>query len=65
MIFNTTTWSKYVFIALEGAAEAVPAGKLELLEEGIRPVGSTFVYGNKYLQRANAVAVDPVSMPLD
>jgi serine/threonine-protein kinase HipA len=65
MIFNTTTWSKYVFIALEGAAEAVPAGKLELLEEGIKPVGSTFVYGNKYLQRANAAAVDPVSMPLD
>ena len=65
MIFNPTTWSKYVFIALEGAAEAVPAGKLELLEEGIKPVGSTFVYGNKYLQRANAAAVDPVSMPLD
>src|ERR1700694_1907225 len=65
MIFNTPTWSKYVFIALEGAAEAVPAGKLELLEEGIKPVGSTFIYGNKYLQRANAAAVDPVSMPLD
>ncbi|AMM13269.1 hypothetical protein AX768_03215 [Burkholderia sp. PAMC 28687] len=64
MIFNTSTWSKYVFITLEGSSEAVPAGKLELLEEGIRPTASTFVYGNKYLQRANATAVDPVSMPL-
>lgn len=65
MIFNPSTWSKYVFIALEGTSEAVPAGKLELLEEGIRPIASTFVYGNKYLQRVNAAAIDPVSTPLN
>jgi serine/threonine-protein kinase HipA len=60
-----TTWSKYVFIALEGMVDAVPAGKLEVFEDGIKPVGAAFVYGNKYLQRAQALAVDPVSLPLD
>jgi serine/threonine-protein kinase HipA len=60
-----SAWRKYVFIALEGSAEAVPAGRLVLYEEGVKPVGAAFVYGNKYLQRANALAVDPVSMPLD
>ncbi|CAB3752843.1 type II toxin-antitoxin system HipA family toxin [Paraburkholderia solisilvae] len=68
-ISNPTTspavWRKYVFIALEGASEAVPAGTLAVYEDGIKPVGATFVYGNKYLQRAHALAVDPVSMPLD
>jgi len=54
-----------VFIALEGMADAVPAGKLEVFEDGIKPVGASFVYGNKYLQRAQALAVDPVSLPLD
>lgn len=52
MISNPSTWSQDVFIALEGAGEAVPAGKVEIFEEGIRPVGSGFVYGNKYNRTA-------------
>lgn len=61
---DARAWRKYVFIALEGASEAVPAGRLEVVEAGIRPVASTFVYGNKYLQRPNSAEIDPVSMPL-
>lgn len=49
---------------LPNSVHAVPAGELTLLEEGPRPIGSTFGYGARYLKRADAVPVDPFSLPL-
>jgi serine/threonine-protein kinase HipA len=57
----TTTNETYVFIHLEGAW--IPCGHLTMLQDGRRVV-STFQYGRKYLERDNAVAVDPVQLPL-
>lgn len=51
----------YVFVYLPGATEAVPAGRL-LLDEDARH--GLFDYGRRYLQRSDAVPVDPVALPL-
>ncbi len=59
-----TDWTKTVFICLDGESGAVPAGLLTIYEQGIRPVRSTFVYGNRYRERKNAIAVDPESLAL-
>lgn len=58
------SWDGIVFIHLPDQSEAVPAGRISLLEEGLQSVGSTFGYGARYLKRANAMPVDPVSLPL-
>lgn len=55
---------RYVFVFLPGAVDAVPAGRLTLVEEGYRTRASLFTYGRRYLDRANALPVDPVSLPL-
>jgi len=55
---NTT-----VFATLPGAVAAVPAGTLSLFEEGAVVQASRFRYGTRYVQRANALEVDPVSLP--
>jgi len=56
---NTT-----VFATLPGTVTAVPAGTLSLFEEGAVVEASRFRYGSRYTQRANAIEVDPVSLPL-
>lgn len=56
---------RYVTIQLPGDAQAVPAGLLTLFEEGRETLLSRFTYGRGYLRRANALAVDPSSLPLD
>jgi serine/threonine-protein kinase HipA len=58
------SWDGIVFAYLPGQDAAVPAGRLSLLEEGLQSVGSTFGFGARYLKRANAIPVDPVSLPL-
>jgi serine/threonine-protein kinase HipA len=58
------SWDGIVFIHLPDQSEAVPAGRISLLEEGLQSAGSTFGYGARYLKRANAIPVDPVSLPL-
>jgi serine/threonine-protein kinase HipA len=50
-----------VFIELGGGS--VPAGQLSLLEDG-RFSRCEFAYGSRYLQRPDAVAIDPVQLPL-
>ena len=57
---------RIVFIHLPGQTEAVPAGRLTLLERGSVVAASTFAYGRRYLQRCNPgpLPVDPVSLPL-
>lgn len=56
---------RIVFIHLPGEVEAVPAGRLTMVEQGLEVQASRFAYGRRYLQRANAVPVDPISLPLD
>lgn len=51
----------YVFVYLPGHAQGVPAGRLEY-DEAAR-VGA-FEYGRLYRERRDAVAVDPVALPL-
>lgn len=58
------SWDGVVFVYLPGQHDAVPAGRLSLLEDALQSVGSTFGYGVRYLERANALPVDPVSLPL-
>ena len=55
---------RIVFIHLPDQREAVPAGRLTLLEQGIELRGSRFAYGRRYGGRTNALPVDPVSLPL-
>lgn len=55
---------RVVFIHLPGEREAVPAGRLTLVEEGTTVLASRFVYGRRYRARPNAIAIDPVSLPL-
>lgn len=42
----------------------VPTGKLTLTEQGTEVQASEFVYGLKYLERSNALEIDPVSLSL-
>lgn len=53
-----------VFIHLPGETEAVPAGRLTMIEQGLKLQASTFAYGRRYVARANALPVDPVSLAL-
>ncbi len=54
-----------VFIHLPGEMEAVPAGRLTMIEQGLQVQASTFAYGRRYVARANALSVDPVSLALE
>lgn len=47
---------------LPGATEAVPAGKLNMQEEGTDVTASSFVYGLRYLKRNGAIEIDPVGL---
>ncbi len=58
------SFKTYVFSYLPDADQAVPAGKLTMLEESASTLASRFGYGKQYMQRANAIAVDPVSLSL-
>lgn len=57
--------ARTVFIHLPGEMEAVPAGRLTMIEQGLQVQASTFAYGRRYLARANALPVDPVSLALE
>ena len=50
-----------VFVYLPGDLQAVPAGTLTISQFG-RDISSTFVYGTRYLQRPNAIELDPFSL---
>lgn len=57
--------NRIVFIHPPGQKDAVPAGRLELVEERDgKLLTSRFQYGRQYLQRATALDVDPVSLPM-
>jgi len=50
-----------VFIYLPGEIDAVPAGTLTLTEVG-HSIASKFVYGTRYMNRPNAIELDPLSL---
>jgi len=54
--------SLYVFAHLDGGF--LPAGKLDLTEQGNQLVASSFAYGQRYLERPNALEIDPVGLSL-
>lgn len=51
-----------IFLELDG--KPVPAGRLTIDETG-REGRSSFAYGRRYLERKDAIALDPVQLPLD
>lgn len=53
-----------VFIHLPGQTEAVPAGLLELLEQGADTLQSRFRYGRRYVERKHCLALDPLTLAL-
>ena len=55
------TYNAIVFI--EKAGKPVPAGQLVMIEDG-QYSRAEFNYGRKYLERPDAVALDPVQLPL-
>lgn len=61
----TSEREAYVYIHLPGTVETVPAAllKVQTLPDGTQ-IGR-FRYGDRYLQRADAVALDPFRLPLD
>ena len=52
----------FVFANLD--AEWAPCGQLTLTEDGAKLLASTFAYGLRYLERASALEVDPVSLSI-
>ena len=54
----------FLWIYLPDAATPVVAGRLDASHTGAGSVGS-FVYGKSYLERPNAIPLDPVTLPLN
>ena len=52
----------FVFADLD--AQWAPCGQLTLTEDGAKLLASTFAYGLRYLERPNALEVDPVSLSI-
>ena len=59
----TSRGGTYVFVQLPSTREIVICGRYELEEVGDEHLGR-FVYGRTYLDRPDAVAIDPVNLPL-
>ena len=54
----------FVYITLPGQTEPVTAGRFALLVDRRGTPEGRFVYGRSYLERPNAVALDPVELKL-
>lgn len=61
MISSSTVFERIIFITLSGVLSPVPAGLFTLDHD--TGVGR-FAYGRRYLQRPDAIALDPVNLPL-
>ena len=53
----------YVYIVLPGETEFVTAARFRVSMGGDYPLGE-FIYGKRYMERANAVELDPVELKL-
>ena len=56
------TEKQAVFSHLNG--QWAPCGLLSLTEDGAQTQGASFAYGTQYMDRANAIEVDPVALGL-
>lgn len=54
----------YVYINLPGETQAVTAGRFEIKPDRRDNPRGRFLYGRSYLNRADAVAIDPVELKL-
>jgi hypothetical protein len=54
----------YVYIQLPDTLEAVPAALLKVTRERDGTYIGRFRYGDRYLERPNAVELDPFQLPL-
>jgi serine/threonine-protein kinase HipA len=61
----TSERQAYVYIQLPGTLEAVPAALLRVQELREGGYVGRFRYGDRYLQRKDAVELDPFHLPLD
>jgi serine/threonine-protein kinase HipA len=59
---SATDQRLFVFACID--TEWLPCGQLTLSEDGAKLLASTFAYGLRYLQRPEALEVDPVSLSL-
>ncbi len=64
MISRKTANQCYVYITLPGETEFVTAGKFELATDRRGIPAGRFIYGRSYLDRDNAVAIDPLELKL-
>lgn len=60
----TSERQAYVYIQLPGTLETVPAALLKIQRLGDGTYVGRFRYGDRYLQRKDAVALDPFHLPL-
>lgn len=61
---SETSTECYVYVTLPGDTEPVTAGRLALSVDRRGAPEGRFVYGRSYLERPNAVALDPVELKL-
>ena len=54
----------YVYIHLPGAVSAVPCASLRVREVGAGAFEGTFIYGKRYLERPDVIALDQFHLPL-
>lgn len=64
MNFRRAASECFVYITLPGETEFVTAGKFELTTDRRGIAVGRFVYGQSYLERENAVAIDPLELKL-
>lgn len=57
------TMSKQAIVFIYIAGQPVPAGRLITFVDG-RYTSSEFAYGSRYIERSDAIPVDPVTLPL-
>jgi serine/threonine-protein kinase HipA len=64
MISKPSPSECFVYITLPGATEPVTAGRFEHVQDRSGTPLGRFVYGKSYLERPNAVSIDPVELKL-
>lgn len=59
-----TTHEAIVYVYLPDSPDPVPAGLLRVIDDA-RTRSATFAYGRRYLERENAIPLDPIELPLE
>ena len=55
----------FVYVMLPGQTSFVTAGRFELSNDRLGNPRGRFIYGRRYLERADAIALDPVELKLE